>query len=225
LNCDCLNGISLEKLMKNRVEMCDTCTPSYCAWCKKHMKGVFLPYGNQNVSHGICPECQTRLSVNKHKNWYRTANDLSKIKSIAQSARSSLMLSNDSLQAMCLPVSRHLAKILIDNGFKTAEVVQGTFTIDNPDEEAYNEWDVDDFLMGDVENEEDMGMAYEAMENAKYRPLHYWVMLNDIIVDITADQFNNELNEPVSGVIVDSINNLGRYTIISKDFVDPRIMF
>ena len=35
--------------------------PTYCAWCKKHMKGKDVGIGSSGVSHGICPECYRKM--------------------------------------------------------------------------------------------------------------------------------------------------------------------
>jgi hypothetical protein len=31
--------------------------PLYCAWCKKHIRGLKPGYDTPKVSHGICEEC------------------------------------------------------------------------------------------------------------------------------------------------------------------------
>lgn len=155
------------------------------------------------------------------KNWYKISKASLSVEEIASQVRNSLLRDDEeTLAALCLPVSRHLAQILINNGYKAASVVQGTFTVDNPDPSAYDEWDIKDFGSGE-ETEED----YEEMEAAKYTPLHYWVQLNNIVVDITADQFNDELDEPMPEVVTGDINALERYTVITDNFIDPRIMY
>jgi len=57
------------------------------------------------------------------------------------------------------------------------------------------------------------------MEEATYTPLHYWVEVNDIIIDITADQFNDELDYPISPVEIGTYSDLERYTSINKDWI------
>jgi hypothetical protein len=82
--------------------------------------------------------------------------------------------------------------------------VQGCFEIDNPDEEAYADWDTADF------NDDE-----EEMEAAKRFPLHYWVEAKHAgrvwIVDITADQFNDECDEEFEPVIVTTYRDQPRY--------------
>jgi len=160
-------------------------------------------------------------------NWYKNAQNSKSVEDIARDVRASLLTDDeDSLKSLCLPVSRHLAQVLINEGYAAANVVQGVFTVDTPDEEAYADWDVQDFMSNSVNDDDDaMESAYESMESAKYTPLHYWVQINDIVVDITADQFNDELEDPVPEVIVASINNLDRYTVMSENFIEPKIMY
>jgi len=109
------------------------------------------------------------------------------------------------LQDVCLDVSKELKQELINNGYD-AVVVQGKFEIDYPNEQHYNELDVDDF-----ENEEYMGKEM-------YTPLHYWVEVDGIIVDITADQFNDELNGNMPSVVIGNYDDLVRYIPVHKDW-------
>ncbi len=203
----------------------------YCAWCKSNLSGEPVGYNSEGVSHGICQECKEALidRARKHnlpnkkesKNIsriHRRSNDVQNITQIASDVRKSLLQDDEeTLATLCLPVSRHLAKILIDHGYSSAHVVKGTFSVDNPDPSAYEDWDVNDF--GEGEEGELL------MEEAKYTPLHYWVQIGNIVIDITADQFNDELEFPVSEVIVDDINSLDRYTVFQENYVEPRIMY
>jgi len=132
---------------------------------------------------------------------------------------------DDNLQGLCLQVSRHLAQVLINHGYKNAHVVQGTFTVDNPDPSAYEDWDVNDFIGDSLDKGEAMEQAYEAMEAAKYTPLHYWVMVNDLVIDITVKQFQDELDEEIDKVIIDKIGNVERYIVIAENYVEPKIMY
>lgn len=102
------------------------------------------------------------------------------------------------LQSFCYETSKELAQKLKDNGFN-AVVVKGAFNIDNPDEEFYNDWHVEDF------NSE------EEMENAKFWPLHYWVEVDGLIIDMSADQFNGELDEPMPSIVISSYIEEPRY--------------
>ena len=149
------------------------------------------------------------------RSWYKTSMESLSVEQLATQVRNSLSHDDDdSLTALCLPVSRHLAQVLITNGYSAAAVIQGTFTVDTPDPEATSDWDVADF-----------GDDYEMMEEATYTPLHYWVQLNNTVVDITADQFNDELEDPVPEVTIGDINALERYTVITEDFVESKIMY
>jgi hypothetical protein len=133
------------------------------------------------------------------------------IEQIASELRNELTIDpdDDQITAMCLQVSRELKKRLISNGYE-AIVVQGVFEVDSPDV-AYSEMDSDLF-----ESEEEM-------EDAMHHPLHYWVEAFDgnenLIVDITADQFNDELeSEEMPPVFIDSLDSI-RYTSIRKDWI------
>ena len=161
------------------------------------------------------------------KNWYRFSHGIDQIRNIAYRVRASLLRDDeDSLATMCLPVSRHLAQILINNGYGGAHVVRGTFTIDEPDPSHYEDWDADDFIGTEDYENEGANEDYEEMEAAKFTPLHYWVMVGNLVIDITADQFNDELEEPYEEVVVEPIGNVSdRYTIISENFIEPRIMY
>ena len=158
--------------------------------------------------------------------WYKTSKEVQSIEQIATQVRNSLMQDDDdSLKSLCLPVSRHLAQVLINNGYVAANVVQGTFTIDNPDPSAYEGWDEKDFLGDSLDEDEAMEEGRENMESAKYTPLHYWVQINNIVIDITADQFNDELEEPMERVEIGDIVSLGRYTVITENWIEPKIMY
>lgn len=93
---------------------------------------------------------------------------------------------DDCLKERCLPSSRALRKELIENGYD-ATVVQGIFRIDNPD---------------------------KAKDNIKTL-LHYWVEVDGLIVDITASQFNDRLqDEKMNPTEIGTYSDLPRYTYI-----------
>ena len=148
--------------------------------------------------------------ISKTKNWYKLSQKLQRptIEQIAVNVRKNMVkcYDDDCLKALCLPVSRKLKEELIRNGYD-AIVVQGVFKIDLPNEEYFEDWDVEDF-----KNEQEM-------EEAKYTPLHYWVEVKDIIIDITASQFNDELDEPVDAIQIGSYADLERYIPIHKGWI------
>lgn len=101
------------------------------------------------------------------------------------------------LRALCLDASIILRDTLIKNGF-AAIVVSGTFYIDKPDVE--------------YDKDEDIVKDYKNAQEASHNPLHYWVEVGGIIVDITADQFNWELNkEQMPEVTIGNYSKLIRY--------------
>jgi hypothetical protein len=130
------------------------------------------------------------------------------IQQIAKEVRAYFVKSYDDeyLKAVCLPVSRKLKEELVKYGYD-AIVIQGTFTVDNPDLTASAEWDINDF-----ENEEEM-------EDATYHPLHYWVEVDNTIVDLTASQFNDELDETMPPIVIGTYTEEPRYIIIHRDWV------
>lgn len=163
-------------------------------------------------------------------NWYRLAQDTKRIYQIAFKVRQAILNTTDDdiLKAQCLPASRQLAHILIQNGFAAAHVVRGTFTVDNPDMDAYSEWDWKDFLPSEPMDSEDEEREYaeRAMEEATHYPLHYWVQISDIVVDITGDQFNDELDGGgFPPVFVGQLSSEPRYTVHQEDYIQPRIMY
>ena len=122
------------------------------------------------------------------------------ITEIAQDIRNTYLVSeDDTIKSQCLNVSRDIKKELLKRGFKNAKLVRGVFEIDFPNEENYLHWDEEDF------NSE------EELQKAKYTPLHYWVELDELIIDATADQFNDEIDETMDEIIIDKINNCWRH--------------
>jgi hypothetical protein len=146
------------------------------------------------------------------KNWYKISQNINDLTRIAQGTRDLILNDESDLAALCLPVSRHLAKTLEDHGYTSAVVVKGLFAIDDPDPSLYDEWDINDF-----QNEEEM-------ESAMHNTLHYWVQIGNIIIDITGDQFNDELEHPFPPVVVHDIDSLGRYTIQEENYIEPKYM-
>jgi hypothetical protein len=95
------------------------------------------------------------------------------------------------LRALCLEASRELRDEYLKNGIN-AIVVQGTFYVDNPNENFDEEYD----------------------DETYNNPLHYWVEINGEIIDITADQFNDELDgETMEGITIGGYSELTRYTV------------
>ena len=142
-------------------------------------------------------------------NWYKISTNTQKLNELATQFRKQMVKCYDDecLKNLCLPISRKLKEFLVSKGFNNAIVVQGVFKVDNPDIDAYSEWDINDF-----ENEEEM-------ESATYTPLHYWVEVNNIIINITASQFNDELDYPVEPVEIGTYQDMERYTPIHKDWI------
>lgn len=130
------------------------------------------------------------------------------IRSLAAEVRRKMVTEDEPPNARCLVCARVLQKALVKAGIKGALVVQGTFNIDIPNEEAYEDWDENDF------DDQD------AMEKAKFFPLHYWVEVPGrprLIVDVTADQFNEELDDDVMDAItVGTYKDYPRYHAVRR---------
>ena len=116
--------------------------------------------------------------------WYHIASDkIARIRDIAKQIylEESAAYDDDTLQALCLDVSNKLKQRLIENGFN-AKLVMGKFAVDDPDLEYSSEWNFD---------------TEEEFNDAAYNPLHYWVEVDGIIVDVTAHQFNDEIDSDI----------------------------
>ncbi len=146
-------------------------------------------------------------------NWYKLSARLSPLERIAKETRRYILTQIPSLDNECLRASRHLAQVLIDNGYNSANVVKGVFKTDKPDLEAYEEWK-DDVELDDNDS-----------ESAKFTAVHYWVQVDGLVVDITASQYNRFMNSPISDVTIGNIDSLDRYTIQEEYYIEPRIMF
>jgi hypothetical protein len=122
---------------------------------------------------------------------------IQRIKAIAAQVRKSLLgggglqpdededWENDRLIGLCLEASTVLHSHL-EREYE-CRVVRGMFQVDSPNEEFYDDWDVDEW---DSE---------EQMEQAKLNPLHYWVEVRRpgrpaLVVDVSASQFNSEID-------------------------------
>lgn len=121
-------------------------------------------------------------------------------KSIVQIARDILRYYNYDVKAMCLSISKSLRDELIKNGYGKAMVVAGEFYVDSPDESLW----------------EDNLSNIEEGEEPNHMVLHYWVELNGKIIDITASQFNDELdNEKMPKIVIGTYDELSRYNFVN----------
>ena len=128
------------------------------------------------------------------------AND-PKVIEIAKRVRAREVKSNNDeyLREMCKPVSEALAREYMSEGYNAAQVVEGTFEIDNPKKEYVQNVKFD---------------TPEDIESAKKNQLHYWVDMNGTIIDLTASQFNDELNSPLPHIVIGSMSSLKRYRVM-----------
>jgi len=149
-------------------------------------------------------------------NWYKISQNLSQLKTLALQYRQQITQGNnddDFLREQCNKISQSFKRFLISKGIQ-ATITRGVFKIDNPPEYSED--------LNNQNNTEDWGDdVYESEEErieASYYPLHYWVEVNNIIIDLTANQFNDELNSPVSSIEIGTYADLKRYTPITKDY-------
>jgi len=106
--------------------------------------------------------------------------------------------------ALCLDYSRELQKKLVANGYN-AIVVQGTYLVDEPNISYTDE------SLEDLDEEE--------QDTARHNPLHYWVEVDGTIVDITADQFSDEvIYDEIPPITIGSYEDYPRYIPIHKDW-------
>jgi hypothetical protein len=113
---------------------------------------------------------------------------------------------DSNLRDKCLQCARMLKKMLIENGYIDAIVIMGTFQIDNPSKEFYEKHDPSLFK------------SKEELEDAAHNPMHYWVELSGYILDITASQFDDELNTPISPIQIGAYSTLPRYHVTVRDW-------
>lgn len=63
-------------------------------------------------------------------------------------------------------------------------------------------------------------MDEDSFCNIMCRPLHYWVEVNGLIIDVTGDQFNNELEtDQIGEIVIDPYEAQPRY--IKTEEVEP----
>ena len=102
---------------------------------------------------------------------------------------------DDSLQAYCFDVSKDLAAVLNKNGYN-ATAVQGTYTLDDPNMEFSEDMDEDD--------------------PAVFTPVHHWVDVDGKVLDVTAKQFNDEIDTPNPDIVYGDYSEFTRYNKSGK---------
>lgn len=117
------------------------------------------------------------------------------ILSIAKAFRNNVIKDHGDLKAMCYEISLGLSHELKKHEIDS-KVIKGYFYIDNPDESQYD----------DEIDESEMRLAP-----------HFWVEVNNKILDITADQFQDEVEgERIDEITYGNYNDFDRY-INSKE--------
>jgi len=132
----------------------------------------------------------------------------SDLRRLATAVRTSLLHRWECLDAACLPASEALAKYLFDKGYKP-KVIKGTYWIDNPDPEHSDEWDPGDFDSED------------AFEEAKHHPIHFWVEAGRFLIDISADQFQPEVEDRIPAVVIGTYKEFPRYKKEAEEVWPP----
>ena len=99
------------------------------------------------------------------------------------------------MRALCFDATAELGTLLNRRGLYPLRV-KGTFLLDDPDPEVTPE---DAFESG-----------------AAYRPIHYWIEVGGLVVDVSADQFNQEISHPLPEVVMGTYKSLARYSPLHK---------
>lgn len=124
-----------------------------------------------------------------------TASDRRKVEQVAEMIRAELGSDPEDVRAMCFDATKALGSALKAAGFKPTRV-QGTFSVDEPDPEV---------------------TPAEAFESGEaYTPIHHWIELGGLIVDVTASQFNDEIEDPMPDIVIGKTRDLRRYRAIKK---------
>jgi len=133
--------------------------------------------------------------------WLRLAKriDLNEIESIAQQLRGqSVCEPGKKSKGECAILSHQLADALEAVGYD-AEVAEGLFVSDYP--QGWDEW-LTDHGYSD-EEASDFGYSEKDLE-ARRTHVHAVVLVGGYVVDITADQFNHLMNEPLPNVLIEA---------------------
>jgi hypothetical protein len=105
-----------------------------------------------------------------------------------QEVRKAIIRKFGSIDCRCLDASTMLRKKLIKQNYP-AKIIEGKFKLDIP-----------------VPGPHDKPLL---------TPLHYWVELNNKIIDVTADQFQNAVRENLKDVVYGTYQDHPRYKITS----------
>lgn len=118
-----------------------------------------------------------------------------KVTKIARQVRKRLIEREGCSTAQCYEASLELYRELRNAGFG-ASIVGGTFEIDEPDPEV---------------------TPKEAWETGDaYFPWHWWVEVDGRVVDITADQFDHEVDGGVGPITIGTYRALRRYRALKR---------
>lgn len=110
----------------------------------------------------------------------------------------------------CYEGSLKIYERLQEEGFEPKLVV-GKVIVDEPNM---------DKVWAEYTDDQLQDMEGEAFCNIMCRPLHYWVEVDGLIIDVTGDQFNDELTtDHVAKVVIDPYEAQPRY--IKEGEVEP----
>ena len=128
---------------------------------------------------------------------------LEEIDKIAQKIRRQILKKNKGSTAnQCYVASIKVYEMLQQAGYDPA-LIQGRVIVDDPNpKKVYAEY-----------TEADLGaMAQTDYCNIMCRPLHYWVEVKGLVVDVTGDQFNDEIDtEEIPKIVIDQYEAQPRY--------------
>lgn len=120
---------------------------------------------------------------------------LRQVEEIAKAVHEDVISCAGDTTGMCYGAAKILLRELKKAGFSPLRV-RGTFEVDEPNPEITPD---------------------EAFESGEaYTPTHHWVELEGLIVDVTATQFNSEIEEPMPDIVIGMPQELGRYRALKK---------
>lgn len=150
-----------------------------------------------------------------------TEQDWDTIYAVADDVRKKVLAENNGNSAnQCYEASYQIYNNLTDLDYDPL-LIQGRVIVDNPDPSKisppYDQDELDVMIAESCEVEVDEAREDDCFYTSTYcdvlcRPLHYWVELNGYVIDVTGDQFNNELEtEEIPAILIEPHSSLPRY--------------
>lgn len=116
--------------------------------------------------------------------------DLNEIAQKAKDVREETIRLRGRIPGQCRLCAARLAVELRKIGYP-AMIAKGTFTLDRPDPDA----------------------DYPSEEHETGKVTHYWVEIGDLLIDATADQFSEEVDEELPEIIIGPVEKMYRHRL------------